>query len=52
MLNFNVDIPDKISDKDGLDSILGQTELEVEAELIKNIEETKQLYKKKQSEFK
>ena len=41
-----------MSDKDGLDSVLGQTELEVEAELVKHIEETKDLYKKKQAEFK
>lgn len=51
-MNFNLDIPEKLSEKGDQDSILGQTDREVEVELGKHLEEAKAQYKKKQAEFK
>jgi hypothetical protein len=51
-MNFNLDIPEKLSERGDLDSCLGQTDREVEAELIKHVDEAKAQYKKRQAEFK
>jgi hypothetical protein len=51
-MNFNLDIPDKLSERGEQDSVLGQTDREVEVELGKHLDEAKDQYKKKQAEFK
>lgn len=51
-MNFNLDIPEKLSERGDQDSVLGQTDREVEVELAKHLDEAKAQYKKKQAEFK